>query len=191
MRTILPAAAHLIPEHAERVFKGQIFDVYQWQQKLFDGTEATFEMLRRPDTVEVIAIKDHQLVVLNELQPNWKKSLNSLPGGRHDHPEENELDAAKRELHEETGMTFTNWRLLRVVQPIAKLEWFIYTFLATDFESQEEVHLDAGEKIELELVDRDRALLLAAQTRPGYLPADLLEQVSSVDELADLPQFAA
>ncbi len=36
-----------IPPNAKRVFKGIIFDVYQWQQKMFDGSKETFEMLKR------------------------------------------------------------------------------------------------------------------------------------------------
>ena len=43
----LPAGAHLIPPEAKCVFRGKIFDVYQWPQRLYDGSTATFEMLRR------------------------------------------------------------------------------------------------------------------------------------------------
>ena len=52
----LPDTAILIPDHATCVFHGALFDVYQWQQEMFDGTYETFEMLRRPDTIAVIAI---------------------------------------------------------------------------------------------------------------------------------------
>ena len=44
-----------IPQQAKKVFKGTIFSVYQWQQKMFDGTFQTFEMLKRAYTIEVIA----------------------------------------------------------------------------------------------------------------------------------------
>src|SRR5438105_1960514 len=110
MRTIIPADARLIPKQAKKVFTGQIYNVYHWEQPLFDGTTATFEMLGRPDTIQVLAIKDHQLVVLNEEQPNSGRAFYGLPGGRHDVPEETELDAAKREMLEETGMTFKTWK---------------------------------------------------------------------------------
>src|SRR5215467_9321922 len=43
MKKLVPEHAILIPEHAERVFQGKIFDVYQWPQKLYDGSTATFE----------------------------------------------------------------------------------------------------------------------------------------------------
>lgn len=50
-----------IPINARRVFKGIIFDVYQWEQKMFDGNFKTFEMLKRPNTVEIIAIRDNKI----------------------------------------------------------------------------------------------------------------------------------
>ena len=75
MRTVVPVNVDLLPAQAQRVFKGVIFDVYQWQQEMFDGTTETFEMLKRPDTVEVIAIKDDKLVVVHEQQPGTKVCL--------------------------------------------------------------------------------------------------------------------
>ena len=48
---VLPKGARLIPPEADRVFRGEIYEVYQWPQKMPDGSVETFEMLRRPDTV--------------------------------------------------------------------------------------------------------------------------------------------
>jgi hypothetical protein len=61
VRAVVPKNAKVIPKQAQRVFKGQIFDVYQWPQKLFDGSTQTFEMLKRPDTLTVLAIKNDKL----------------------------------------------------------------------------------------------------------------------------------
>lgn len=33
-----------IPSTAKRVFKGIIFDVYRWEQEMFDETTSTFEI---------------------------------------------------------------------------------------------------------------------------------------------------
>ena len=154
MRKYVPKNMVTIPENAERVFEGQIFDVYQWPQTLFDGSTATFEMLKRPDTVIIMAIKDGKLVFTRQKQPNsgW---FYSLPGGRVDTGDSDELAAAKRELLEETGMSFKNWRLVRAVQQHKKVDWVVYTFLATDFESQTVPKPDAGEQIEVDLVGFD------------------------------------
>ncbi len=45
-----------IPTHAHKVFSGVIFDIYQWDQELFNGKVATFEALRRSSTVMVVAV---------------------------------------------------------------------------------------------------------------------------------------
>ena len=152
MKKIVPDNAILIPKESDLVFSGVIFDVYQWPQTMFDGSKATFEMLRRPDTIQVIAVKDGKLVMVNDEQPNRKAQIH-FPGGRADREGESWLDAAKREMREETGMTFKNWRLVLVQQPLIKVEWFVVWFLAMDFESQGEQDLDNGERITVEPTD--------------------------------------
>ncbi len=188
MRTIIPVGARLLPPSAKQVFAGQIYNVHQWQQKLYDGSEATFEMLSRPDTIQVMGIKDHQLVVLKEQQPGLDQAFYGLPGGRHDVAGETELDAAKREMLEETGMSFSTWKLIDVIQPHTKIEWFVYLYVATGFTGQAPQHLDPGEKIDVELAGLERARTLAAG-RSRDLPRELLEQVKTIDELANLPEY--
>lgn len=191
MRTVFPAKYRLVPEHAKRVFKGQIYDVYQWDQELYDGSKAVFEMLKRPDTIQVLAIKDHKLIVLKEQQPSMGPAFYGLPGGRHDHDSETELEAAKREVLEETGFTFKTWKLIGVEQPASKIEQFIYLYVSSDIESQVPQNLDAGEKIEVKLLDLDEALEIARSTKARHLPIEVLEQVKTADELADLPAYGA
>lgn len=144
----LPASAHLVPKNARRVFSGQIFDVYQWPQQLFDGSIATFEMLKRPDTVVVIALDDDDTVVVqDEQQPGGISRRGSVPVGRVDASDASVLAAAKREFAEETGLELASWKLLRVTQPEAKIEWFIHTFVACNVTKRGTQHLDAGEQI--------------------------------------------
>ena len=47
---VLLKGARLIPPEADCVFRGEIYEVHQWPQKMPDGSVKTFEMLRRPDT---------------------------------------------------------------------------------------------------------------------------------------------
>jgi ADP-ribose pyrophosphatase len=148
----LPKNARLIPINAERVFRGIIFDVYQWQQKMFDGSYSTFEMLKRPDTVQIIAIKDGKIVALREEQPGHS-SYYGFPGGRVDEGDNNKLISAQRELAEETGMKYDSWELLDVEQPQWKIEWFVYTYLAYNFREQLDSNLDNGEKNQVLLID--------------------------------------
>lgn len=188
MRSVLPKNAKLIPEGAKLVFKGVIHDIYQWEQEMFDGTYETFEMIKRPDTVKVLAIKDNKIVVIEQEQPG-DPPYYDLPAGRHDVETEDELAAAKRELLEETGMAFTNWKLLDVTQRHAKIEQFIYIFLATGFESQTDQKLDPGEKITVQLLDFNEVKQLMADPKARYLPKDLLDRVDSLEELLQLPEY--
>lgn len=135
-----------IPPQAKRVFKGIIFDVYHWQQKMFDGSEETFEMLKRVNTIEVIAVKDGKICISHQSQPT-KKDFYSLFGGRAEEGEE-PLVTAKRELLEESGMTSENWELYKSYRPLHKIDWEIYTFIAKDCKKVAEPKLDPGEKIE-------------------------------------------
>jgi ADP-ribose pyrophosphatase len=188
MRSVLPENARLVPAEAKLVFKGVIYDTFQWPQKMYDGTIETFEMLKRPDTVQVIAIKDNKIVVIEENQIGRGQFI-GLPGGRHDRPSETELDAAKRELAEETGLVFNNWKLLAVMQPQSKIEHLIYHFLATDFEREVPRHLDAGETIKVTLKTFDQVIKLVDDPRTRNLAKDILTNVPTLEQLVNLPEF--
>lgn len=186
MRKYIPADAKLLPENAECKFRGELFDVYQWPQEMFDGSVATFEMLKREDTVITIAVRDDKVVITHQTQPrqDW---FYDYPGGRHDNPAETELEAAKRELREETGMSFQNWKLIDARQPFLKLDWLIYTFLATDFIEQKEQKLDAGEKIEVLEVTFDELREYAKKPNAKHLLPEFLRDIKTIDELKNLP----
>lgn len=190
MHKVLSPNAILIPDNAWCVFSGKIFDVYQWPQQMFDGSTKTFEMLKRPDTVQIIAIKDNQVVLIEDQQPGRPLQVH-LPGGRADQ-DDSWLAAAKRELKEETGMTFKTWRHLASDQPIPKIEWFTPIFLATDFIEQAEQQLDDdGEKIAVrqETFTRVRNLTLSGGYPMLNYVATLFLRIKSLDQLFDLPQF--
>lgn len=154
-----------IPPTATRVFKGVIFDVYQWQQKLFDGSSATFEALKRPNTVQVIATRNGkkggkknrkqsgEVCILHEQQPT-KGPFYGLPGGRQEEGETS-LECAKRELLEETGLASRDWELLKTYEPIHKMEWAVYVFLAKQCKAVANQKLDAGENIKVTWVSFD------------------------------------
>lgn len=136
-----------IPPDAKCVFKGVIFDVYQWQQEMFDGSFSTFERLKRPNTVEVIATQGDKILMSLQSQPD-KPNFYSLFGGR---AEENEepLTTAKRELLEESGLKSEDWELLRVYEPVSKIDWCIYLYVARNCKKVAKQRLDAGERIEI------------------------------------------
>jgi len=136
-----------IPKEAKLVFKGTIFDTYQWQQKLFDGTYATFEMLKRKYNAEVIAVSGNKIYLSRQSQPT-KSEFYCIFGGRIEEGE-SPLIAAKRELAEEGGLASDNWELYKVFEPQHKIDWEINTFIARDCYKLESTKFDAGEKGEV------------------------------------------
>lgn len=189
MKKIVPSNAVLIPRHAKRVFKGEIFEVYQWPQEMFDGSIKTFEMVRRPDTVATIAVIEDKIIVLEEEQPNLP-TYYSIPIGRHDVAGETPLQGAQRELAEEAGLYFKNWKLITVRQITSKVEWFLYLYVATGLVKEvTNTPENDGEKITVMRKTFEETKQLANHSRNRHIPRDLFENVQSLEDLLAIPVF--
>ena len=148
------------PKKAKRVFKGVIFDVYQWRQKMFDNTYEIFEGLERADTVEVIGVtKDKKIIIQQQKQPGTSWFM-SLPGGRMEKGE-SPVDAAKREFLEETGYKVSKIKLFKKIDPLPKWDWSIYIYIARDVEKVSESTPDSGEKLKTSIITFNQFLKLS------------------------------
>lgn len=164
---------NIFPPHAKRVYKGKIYEIWEWEQEMFDGSIETFEGMRRPDTVDILASVGDSVLVEDQEQPG-RESFICTPGGRVDEGEE-PLTAAKRELLEETGYASDDWRLWRVREPSGKVDWTIYLFVACDCKKAAEPHLDAGERITTRLASFDELLLLSDE--PRFRGKEMVEEL--------------
>jgi 8-oxo-dGTP pyrophosphatase MutT (NUDIX family) len=147
-----------IPIEAKLKFKGIIFDTYQWEQKQFDGTVKTFEMVKRKPTVDIICVVDGKIMVLTEEQPN-SPVFPCLPGGRVEEGED-PITAAKRELGEETGHNAKEWTLLYEWFGQTKIYFHESLILARSCAKITSQNLDSGERISVTFVDFDNFLAL-------------------------------
>jgi ADP-ribose pyrophosphatase len=154
-----PKSKQPIPDHAKRVFKGVIFDVYQWEQEMYDGTKAIFEKLKRPDTVVVFPVLPDGRILLTEQEQPGKEPFIGATGGRVDDGEEI-LAAAKRELLEESGYEAEEYVLWYAEQPVSKIDWVVCLFIAKGLKKVADINLDAGEKIKLKPVIFDEFIEL-------------------------------
>ncbi len=164
MDIIRPASKQPIPEHATNVFTGKLFDVWQWQQEMYDGTTVTFEKLKRPDTVVVFAVLPDGKILLTEQEQPGKAPFIGATGGRVDVGED-PLTAAKRELLEESGYQAERFTLWRAEHPTSKIDWVVYIFIAKGLTKVSEPHLDGGEKITLMPTSLDELIVLALEER--------------------------
>jgi 8-oxo-dGTP pyrophosphatase MutT (NUDIX family) len=140
-----------IPSTAKRVFTGKIFDVYQWEQEMFDETIQTFEKLTRPDTASVIAVTtEGKILITEQEQPGTSQCL-CMPGGRVD-TGETPLITAQRELLEETGYGGGNWEQFLGISRYSKIDYCFYVFIARGVSKHNEPKLDPGEKIDMKEV---------------------------------------
>jgi ADP-ribose pyrophosphatase len=150
----------MIPKRAKKVFHGEIFKIYQWEQKMFDNTTKTFEAGKSLEGVGVIAAVGDKIVVLKQKQPGTKWYY-SLPGGYLDDPAETIKQGAARELMEETGLKAKTMKFWKTMPRGGRIESNLYLFIARDCTKVAEQNLDGGEKIQIELRTFEQFLKLS------------------------------
>lgn len=174
-----------LPSNAKKVFQGQIFSVYQWEQELYDGSKATFEALKRLGTIQIIpTTADGKIYLSYEEQPTKPRSY-TLLGGRQE-PDEDPAITAKRELLEEAGLESDDWELYKTFGSEGKIEWTTYLFIARNCRKVAEPHLDAGEKIEVKEVTFDEFLKIVSDESfwGQYVANDILRLQLHSNKLA-------
>lgn len=134
-----------LPKNAKLVHKGVIFDVYEWEQEMFDGSIAIFERIVRPDTVSIIMIDGDHVIINREKQPASVERTDFIMGRLE--PDETPQTGALRELHEETGIKPTNLFEINSERLDGKILWWIHTFIGIGIHEISERHHDAGEHI--------------------------------------------
>ncbi len=148
-----------VPESAQIAFEGKIFDVYQWEQKLYDGTTHTFEKIVRQDTAVIYPIlEDGRILLIKDSQPQ-RDTVITAPSGRLE-PGEYPEAAILRELLEETGYKPETVIPFYTHQPYEKIDWFVHVFIGKNCKKVQEPKVDPGEKIELYPVSYDELIQL-------------------------------
>lgn len=122
-----------------------------------DGREIPeYYVLEYPDWVNVIAItRDGQFVMERQYRHALGCTCYELPCGVMEEGE-TPLNAAKRELEEETGYGGGEWKKLMVLSANpGTMTNLTHCFLATGVEKIAEQHLDATEDLEIHLLTRE------------------------------------
>ncbi|MFA5886306.1 MAG: NUDIX hydrolase [Patescibacteria group bacterium] len=157
-----------LPANAKLVFTGKIFEIWQWEQEMFDGTKQIFEKVWREPGVEIIATVGDKIIIEDQDQPDRKNTI-SLPSGRADQSE-NLLAEAKRELLEETGYSSEDWVELFKFCRDSKVLHEVQVFVARNCQKIQDLQLDAGEKIETRLITFEELINLTEEPRFWVAP---------------------
>lgn len=136
-----------MPKHAQKVFQGKIFSVWQWEQELYDGSTATFERITRPDYAYAVGVLDDgNVMLLHDEQPD-REAVLTPAGGKVDEGESPEA-AVRREFSEETGYGIKELKAWHTYQPSTKVEMTTHAFVARGLTREREPHPEPGEKIQ-------------------------------------------
>ena len=102
---------------SETVYEGKIFTVTKDQVELSNGLIRNREIVHHNGGVVILAEKDGKILMVKQCRYATQGELLELPAGKLDKENEDILDAAKRELEEETGHTAENWESLGFIWP--------------------------------------------------------------------------
>lgn len=163
----------------KKVFDGILISVEQWEAELYGGKHAMREIVRHVGAAAVVPVDAEGYVTLvKQYRIAMGRVLTEIPAGKKDHPDEDPLLCAQRELSEETGLAAAQWRYLTTIDTSPGfLTERIGLYLATGL-TQGETHPDEDEFVNVlrmplrEAVDRVIAGEIAdAKTVAGLLMA--------------------
>ncbi|WP_445634359.1 Nudix hydrolase domain-containing protein [Nostoc sp. DSM 114161] len=119
-----------------------------------------FYVLEYSTWVNVVAItKSQEVVLVKQYRHGVQKTVLELPGGSMDAQDDSPLEAAQRELLEESGYTSNNFIETGIISPnSATHNNLIYCFLATDVELVADLKLDITEQIDVVLLPLEKLI---------------------------------
>lgn len=116
----------------ETAYQGLVFDVERLRTRLPDGREALRDVVRHPGAVAVVALTgDGHICLVRQFRPALDRVTVEIPAGKLA-PGEDPLDAARRELAEETGATAERMAYLTTLATCAGFgDELIHLYMAT------------------------------------------------------------
>lgn len=138
---------------SEDAFKGNLLHVQKDIVKLPNGNEAGREVIRHIGAVCVVPItEDGKVVMERQFRYPINQVISEIPAGKLDSKDEDRLEAAKRELREETGYVAEEWIDMGIYYPaVAYTDEKITMYLAKGL-SKGERQLDEDEFLDVELI---------------------------------------
>lgn len=159
------------------IFNGKVIRVQKDDILLPDGKPAIREVVRHKGAVCVVPVTDEgEIIVVKQYRYPFGEVLTEIPAGKLDTADEIPLEAAKRELKEETGAVAGKIEYMgKFYATPAIFDEVIHMFLATEL-SFEEQSLDEDEFVEIEKIPVDELvdMIIKGEITDGKTQASVL-----------------
>lgn len=141
----------------KEIFSGVALHVVKDEILLPNGERSVREISLHNGASAIIPIlPDGRVIMERQYRYAHSRVMLEIPAGKLDTPDEDPLEAAKRELREETGAIAEKISFLgKIISAPALLNEVIYLYMAEDI-SFGERKLDDGEFLDLELIHLDK-----------------------------------
>ena len=135
-----------VQTESKTIFDGVILHVRRDEVTLPNGASSGRELIRHVGAVAVVPLLDDgHVIVERQFRYPIDEVITEIPAGKLDSKQEDRLEAAKRELREETGYTAEKWQNIGDFHPAAAYsDEKITLYLATGLKKGEQ-QLDEDE----------------------------------------------
>ena len=117
---------------SESIYDGRVLHVFRDTVSLPDGNTSVREYAKHKGAVAVVPLTDEgEVICVRQYRYAHRKVLLEIPAGKLDSFDEDYLEAAKRELREETGATCENLQFIGdLISTPALIDEVIHMYLA-------------------------------------------------------------
>ncbi len=136
---------------SEKVYEGNLLHVFKDEVMLPNGKPGFREYIKHNGAVAIVPVtEDGKIVVEKQFRYPLNRVVTEIPAGKLDSIDEDHLEAAKRELMEETGYSATEWTEIGKFYPsVAYTTECIYLYMAKGL-TKGERNLDEDEFLNVE-----------------------------------------
>lgn len=167
-----------VKTETKEIFDGSILHVYKDSVNLPNGEPAVRELIRHVGAVAVVPLTaDGKVIIERQYRYPLDKVITEIPAGKLDSKAEDRLEAAKRELKEETGITAAKWTELGIYYPAAAYtDEKITMYLAEELDFGKQ-NLDEDEFLKIQAVPLEQLVeeIMAGSIGDGKTIAAILK----------------
>ena len=151
--------------NTQEMYKGKVFTITRDDVELSNGYKTIREVVHHKGGVVIASEINGKILMVRQFRYPTKEVLYELPAGKLDKQGEEILDAAKRELEEETGHIAQNWESLGFIWTTPGFcSEKLYLFKASNLTPTHQ-HLDVGEVLDYIAIDKEEVFKMVKEGR--------------------------